>query len=195
MTESAAPVPPQHPAEITIFQAPGMLVTSQRLAVAGRTWPLGDVERVEAIRRSPRVMPLLMLLGLGVVLGLPALLAAMAASGSQGRGFYEVALVMAVLAIFGSIGSLLSAGDTSCLVLRTRHRERRVFRSRDHEFVSSLAAVVAGAVTAARQGSELAPHSTPWLSRSGPRATQPACPQPTGGEVPAVTRRFGPPEG
>jgi hypothetical protein len=96
-------------------------------------------------------MPLLMLLGVGVVLGIPALLAAMAAPGPEGRGVYEAALVMAALVIFGSIGSLLSMGDTSWLVLRSRHKERWVFHSRDHEFVSSLAAVVAEAVTAARQ--------------------------------------------
>jgi hypothetical protein len=151
MIEIAALVPPPHPAESTIFQAQGVLVTSQRLVVAGRTWHLGEVERVEAIRRSPRVLPLLLVLGVGVVLGLPALLAAMAAPGPQGRGSYVAALVLAALIIFGSIGVLLSMGDTSWLVLQTRHSERWVFRSRDHEFVSSLAAVVAATAMVARQ--------------------------------------------
>jgi hypothetical protein len=137
--------------EITLFQSQGLLVTSERLVAAGRTWQLAEVEHVEAIRRGPRVFPLLVALALGVVVGLPVLLAAMAARGSQGKGIYEVALVLAGMAIFSSIAGLLLIGDTYWLVLRTRHSERRVFRSRQHQTVSSLAAVVTEAVESARR--------------------------------------------
>lgn len=137
--------------ETTLFQAEGVLVTSQRLVTDGRTWLLGDVERVEAVHRAPRVLPLLIILSLGVVVGLPVLHAAMAAPGAQGKGVYGAALGMAGLAIFGSIAGLLLAEDTYWLVLWTRQQERRVFRSRDHRLISRLAVLVTEAVVAARQ--------------------------------------------
>jgi hypothetical protein len=135
--------------EVTLFHSAGILVTSERLVAHGRTWLLGEIERVEAIHRAPRVLPLLVTLGGGVVLGLPGLLAAMAGAGEQGRGLYGVGLAVTGLAIFGAIAALVLVEDTYWLVLRTRQRERRVFRSRDRRLVSSLAAVVTEA--AARQ--------------------------------------------
>jgi hypothetical protein len=136
--------------ETTLFQAGGVLVTSQRLVTEGRTWLLGEIEGVNTLHRAPRVLPLLVILVLGVVLGLPLLHSAMAAPFSQGREIYSVALGGAALAIFGSIAGLLVIEDTYWLVLRTRQCERRVFRSGDHQLVSSLAAAVATAVARQR---------------------------------------------
>jgi len=137
--------------ETTIFDDQGVLVTSERVVAAGRTWPLGDVEGVESFRRSPRVLPWLLTLVVGVVVGLPALLSVMAASGDEGRGVYGVALALAGVAIFGSIAALLVVGDTYWLVLRTQQREGRILRSRDAQLISNLVNVVAKAAEAARQ--------------------------------------------
>jgi hypothetical protein len=137
--------------EITLFDDQGVLVTNERVVAAGRTWPLGEVEEVDSIHHSPRFLPWLVILSAGVVVGLPALLSAMATHGAQGRGFYDVALVLAALAIFGSIAALLLMGDTYWLVLRTRQRERRVLRTRDPQLISRLVTVVTKAVEGARQ--------------------------------------------
>jgi hypothetical protein len=87
----------------------------------------------------------------GVVVGLPALLSVMAASGDEASGVYGVALALAGMAIFGSIAAILVVGDTYWLVLRTRQSERRVLRSRDSQLISNLVALVAKAAEAARQ--------------------------------------------
>jgi hypothetical protein len=137
--------------EMTLFDDQGVLVTSERVVAAGRTWPLGEVEGVKSFRRSPRVLPWLVTLVVGVVVGLPALLSVMAASGDEGRGIYGAALALAGLAIFGSIAALLVVGDTYWLVLRTRQSEGRVLRSRDAQLISTLVTVVAKAAEAARQ--------------------------------------------
>jgi hypothetical protein len=136
--------------ETTLFDDQGVLVTSERVVIAGRTWPLGEVEGVDSIRRSPRVLPWLVTLAVGVVVGLPALVSAMATPTARGRGLYEAALVLASAAIFGSIAALLLMGDTYWLVLRIRQSEGRVLRSRDPQLISNLVAVVAKAA-AARQ--------------------------------------------
>jgi hypothetical protein len=128
-----------------------VLVTSERLAVAGRTWLLGEVQQVEVVRRAPRVLPILVTLGGGVVVGLPALLASMAAPGARGEGLFELALVVAALVIFGSITRLFSIADTYWLMVRTPQGERRVFRTRQHQLVSSLASVVSQAAAARRR--------------------------------------------
>jgi len=137
--------------ETTLFDGQGVLVTSERVVVAGHTWPLGEVEAVDSIRRSPRVLPWLLTLMGGGVVGLPALLSVMATSGAQGSGLYGAALALAGLAIFGSIAVLLMLEDTYWLVLRTRQREGRVLRSRDAQLISKLVTVVAEAAEAARQ--------------------------------------------
>ncbi|HVG64309.1 MAG TPA: DUF6232 family protein [Hyalangium sp.] len=137
--------------ETTLFDDQGVLVTSERVVAAGRTWLLGEVEGVESLRRSPRVLPWLVTLVVGVIVGLPALLSVMAASGEEGRGVYGMALGLAGVAIFGSIAALLVVGDTYWLVLRMRQRERRVLRSRDSQLISNLVTLVAEAAEAARQ--------------------------------------------
>jgi hypothetical protein len=137
--------------ETTLFDGPGVLVTSERVVIAGRAWPLGEVEGVEFMRRSPRVLPWLVILAVGVIMGLPALLSAMATPGAQGRGIYDAALALAGLSIFASIAALLMMGDTYWLVLRTRQREGRVLRSRDPQLISNLVTVVAKAAEAARR--------------------------------------------
>lgn len=137
--------------ETTLFDGQGVLVTSERVVAAGRSWPLGEVEGVGSFRRSPRVLPWLVALVVGVVVGLPTLLSVMAASGDEGRGVYGVALALAGVAIFGSIAALLVVGDTYWLVLRTRQSERRVLRSRDSQLISNLVTLVAKAAEAARQ--------------------------------------------
>jgi hypothetical protein len=137
--------------ETTLFDDQGVLVTSERVVVSGRTWPLGDVEGVDSIRRGPCVLPWLLTLSVGVAVGLPALLSVMATPGAQGRGLYDAALALAGLAIFGSIAALLVMGDTYWLVLRTRRSEGRILRSRDSQLISKLVTVVAKAAEAARQ--------------------------------------------
>ncbi|WP_224360558.1 DUF6232 family protein [Hyalangium versicolor] len=139
------------PSETTLFNAQGLLVTSQRVVAQGRTWPLGDVEAVDSIRRGPWVVPWLVTLMLGGGVGLPVLLSAMAAQDTRERGIYGVALVVSATAIYSSIAALVLMGDTYWLVLRTRKREGRVLRSRDPQLISSLVAVVAQAAAAARQ--------------------------------------------
>jgi hypothetical protein len=154
MMDAAQASSPQPPGadgrETTLFQAGGVLVTSQKLVMDGRTWLLGEVEAVNTLHRAPRVLPLLVTLAMGVLLGLPMLHSSMAAPSSLGKGLHGVALAAVALAIFGSIAGLLLLEDTYWLVLRTQQRERRVFRSRDHQLVASLATAVAAAV-AARQ--------------------------------------------
>ena len=120
--------------ETTLFDDQGMLVTSERVVAEGRTWWLGEVEGVDCIRRSPRVLPWLLTLVVGVAVGL----------------LYESAMALAGVAIFGSIAALLMVGDTYWLVLRTGQREGRVLRSRDPQLISRLVALVAKAA-AARQ--------------------------------------------
>ena len=129
--------------ERTLFQAGSMLVTSQRLVMEGRTWWLRDVEGVLTRRRPPRVVPLLIILGLGV-LGLPVL-------HVLGHASHEVSLAAVGVAIFGSIAGLLLAEDTYWLVLRTRKRERRVFRSGDQQLVTRLEAAITAAMEAERR--------------------------------------------
>jgi hypothetical protein len=136
--------------ETTLFDDQGMLVTSERVVAEGRTWWLGEVEGVDCIRRSPRVLPWLLTLVVGVAVGLPALQAALAAPNTHGRGLYEAAMALASVAIFGSIAALLMVGDTYWLVLRTGQSEGRVLRSRDPQLISRLVALVAKAA-AARQ--------------------------------------------
>jgi Family of unknown function (DUF6232) len=147
MSDSASP----GARETTLFDAQGVLVTSERLVAAGRTWPLGEVEGVDSVRRGPRMLPWVVTLLVGVMVGLPALFSAMAAPGTRGQELYGLAVAAAGAAIFGSIAALLMMGDTYWLVLRTRQSEGRVLRSRDPQLISSLVAVVAQAAAAARQ--------------------------------------------
>jgi hypothetical protein len=129
--------------ERTLFQARGVLVTNQRLVMEGRTWWLRDVEGVLTRHRPPRIVPLLISLMLGV-LGLPVL-------HWWGQTFHQASLAAVGLAIFGSIAGLLLAEDTYWLVLRTRKRERRVFRSGDQQLITRLEAAITAAMEAERR--------------------------------------------
>lgn len=148
------PASPQSPAggpEMMLFQAGGVLVTSRKLVTGRRTWLISELEGVRMLRRAPRVLPQLAALVLGAMVGLPLLHSERVSPSVLGQELYGVALAVAALAIFGSIAGLLMAEDSYWLVLRTRQRERRVFRSRDHQLVANLAEAIAAAVEAARQ--------------------------------------------
>lgn len=137
--------------ETTLFDGQGVLVTSERVVASGRSWRLGELEGVDAIRRGPRVLPWLATLVLGAVVGLPALSALQSHPETSGSLSYDVVLALAGTAIFASIAALLVMSDTYWLVLRTRQREGHVLRSRDPQLISTLVAVVAQAAEAARQ--------------------------------------------
>lgn len=137
--------------ETTLFHEQGVLVTSERVVASGRTWRLGEVEGVDSIRRGPLILPWLVILVLGTVVGLPALSALLASPQAPGRLSYDVVLALAGTAIFASIAALLVVGDSYWLVLRTRQREGHVLRSRDPQLISNLVTVVAQAAAAARQ--------------------------------------------
>ncbi|ADO72636.1 DUF6232 family protein [Stigmatella aurantiaca] len=150
MSESLARPVALPSAENTLFQADGVLVTTERLVAGGRAWPLGEVLRVEAIHRAPRVIPLLVLLGASMMLGLPAVMTVMASSEALGPEVYAAALGCLGVVAFGSIAGLLVAQDDYWLVLRTRRSELRVFHSRDRQHISRLAQGVSEAIQAAR---------------------------------------------
>jgi hypothetical protein len=141
---------PSSGTESTLFQEDGVLVTTERVVAGGRAWPLEEVLRVEALHCAPRVLPLLVLLGASMMLGFPALLSAMTARSELGPGGHEAALGCTAVVAFGSIAGLLMAQDQYWLVLWTRGRARRVFRSRDPQHISRLVHGVAEALQAAR---------------------------------------------
>lgn len=153
MSDSHPNVVPRQPGEgeTTLFDGQGVLVTSERVVASGRTWRLGELEGVDSIRRGPRVLPWLMTLVLGAVVGLPALSALQSRPEAAGSLSYDVVLALAGTAIFVSIAALVVVGDTYWLVLRTRQREGHVLRSRDPQLISTLVTVVAQAAEAARQ--------------------------------------------
>ncbi len=137
--------------EMTLFVSGGVLVTSRKLVTGGKTWLISEIEGVSTLHRAPRVMPLLAALVLGALVGLPLLHSRMVSSSVLEQELYGVALAVAALAIFGSIAGLLLAEDSYWLVLRTRQRERRVFRSRDYQLVANLVEAIEAAVEASRQ--------------------------------------------
>lgn len=139
------------PKERTLFQAAGVLVTNRKLVTGGRTWLIGEVEGVDTLHRAPRVLPLLVILVLGALLGLPMLHSELVSSSWLGKELYGMALAVVAMAIFGSIAGILLAEDSYWVVLRTRRRERRVFHSRDHQLVTNLAAAIATALETARK--------------------------------------------
>lgn len=139
--------------ETLLFDDEGVLVTSERVVIAGRTWPLGDVVEVDSVRRGPHVLPWLVTLIGGAVVGLPVLLSVMATPAAQRQELYNLLLGLAGAAIFGSIAALVMVGDTYWLVLRTRQREGPVLCSRDAQRISHLVTVVEQALEAARQRS------------------------------------------
>jgi hypothetical protein len=126
-------------------------VTDSRVDARGRSWPLREILRVSVARQPPRLVPLLASLAVGVVLGLPLLHVALAGAVTPRTGYYEAALGVVSLIIFGSIGGLVFAEETYWLVLRTEQGEHRVFSSREHQRVIRLASVVAEALARQRR--------------------------------------------
>lgn len=139
------------PVEAPLFQAQGVLLTSECVVARGKTLPLADVQRVESIRRSPSLRPVLATLALSMSVGLP-LLSALSVAASGRRGLYEAALVALSLVFFGSIARLLLAEDSYQVVLHTRDGAWRVHASSEARTGSRLATLIEQAVAAARWG-------------------------------------------
>lgn len=137
--------------ETLLFNDQGVLVTSERVVASGRTWRVGELVGVGSIRRSPRILPWLVILVLGAIVGLPVLSSLLVSPHAPGSLSYDVVLALAGTAIFASIAALVVVGDSYWLVLRTRQREGHVLRSRDPQLISKLVTVVAEAAEAARQ--------------------------------------------
>lgn len=142
-----AAAPP--PAEAPLFQAQGVLVTSECVVARGRSQPLADVLRVESIRHSPSLRPVLATLALAMSVGLP-LLSALSVAATARRGFYEASLVVLALVLFGSIARLLLAEDSYQVVLHTREGAWRVLTSQEARMSSRLTALLEEAVASAR---------------------------------------------
>lgn len=125
------------PGEVPLFQDGGVLVTSERVVADGRDEALADVVRVESVRRSPRLKPVLVTLALSGAVILPAQAALLA-----GTAYSEAGLVLAGLVIFGCIARLVLAEETYQLVLHTRHGAWRVLSARESEPTTRLAGVI-----------------------------------------------------
>lgn len=136
------------PAEASLFQEHGVLVTAERVVARGRSQPLADVLGVESVRHSPRMGPVLATLALAVSVGLP-MLSALSVAATAGRGFYEAALVVLALAVFGSIARLVLAEDSYQVVLRTRDGAWRVLSSAESRTTTRLVERLQDAVAAA----------------------------------------------
>ncbi len=140
-------VAPPAPSEAPLFQEAGVLVTTERVVARGRTLLLADVQRVESVRRTPRMLPVLATLGLSMSVGLPAL-SALSVSATTSRGFYEAALIAVVLVIFGCIARLVLAEESYRLVLHTRAGAWRVHTCKDAQGSIRLAGLIQEAVAA-----------------------------------------------
>lgn len=140
-------VAPPAPSEVSLFQDAGLRVTTERIVARGRTLPLADVQRVETVRRTPRMIPVLATLGLCMSVGLPAL-SALSVSSTTGQGVYEAALIAVVMIIFGCIARLVLAEESYRLVLHTRTGSWRVRASKDPKSLMLLAGIIQDAVAA-----------------------------------------------
>lgn len=140
-------VAPPAPSEVSLFQDAGLRVTTERIVARGRTLPLADVQRVETVRRTPRMIPVLATLGLCMSVGLPAL-SALSVSSTTGQGVYEAALIAVVMVIFGCIARLVLAEESYRLVLHTRTGSWRVRASKDPKSLMLLAGIIQDAVAA-----------------------------------------------
>ncbi|NBD11955.1 MULTISPECIES: DUF6232 family protein [Corallococcus] len=139
-----APLETADAAEPVLFQEGQVRVTRERLVVGGRTWALRDVLQVETVRRTPKVWPYLLVVGLGAVVGLP-LLSWLSVSVTAMRGAYEAGLVFTALGFFASMAALLLVEDMHYLVLGLPGGARRVFGSRDAQLIARLAGTVRAA--------------------------------------------------
>ncbi|QDE98094.1 MULTISPECIES: DUF6232 family protein [Myxococcus] len=140
-------VAPPAPSEVPLFQDAGLRVTTERVVARGRTLLLADVQRVETVRRTPRMVPVLATLGLCMSVGLPAL-SALSVSSSTAKGGYEAALIAVVMVIFGCIARLVLAEESYRLVLHTRAGSWRVRASKDPKSLMLLAGLIQDAVAA-----------------------------------------------
>ncbi|WP_223646017.1 DUF6232 family protein [Corallococcus sp. EGB] len=140
----ASPEPAVDAGEPSLFQAGEVRVTGERLVVGARSWALRDVLQVETARRSPKVWPYLLAMGLIAAVGLP-LLSAMSVSVSALRGAYEVGLIATAVGFFASMAALLVVEDTHYLVLGLPGGMRRVFGSHDAQLIARLAGTVRAA--------------------------------------------------
>ncbi|MFB1478899.1 DUF6232 family protein [Corallococcus sp. RDP092CA] len=140
----AAPEPAVDTGEPCLFQAGQVRVTGERLVVGARSWALRDVLQVETARRTPKVWPYLLVVGLAAALGLP-LLSALSVSVSAFKGAYEAGLVATALGFFASMAALLVVEDTHYLVLGLPGGARRVFGSHDARLIARLAGTVRAA--------------------------------------------------
>lgn len=132
------------PGEPCLFQAGQVRVTGERLVVGARSWALRDVLQVETARRTPKVWPYLLAVGLGAVVGLP-LLSWLSVSMTALKGAYEAGLVFTALGFFASMAALLVVEDTHYLVLGLPGGSRRVFGSHDAQLIARLAGTVRAA--------------------------------------------------
>ncbi|RKH74452.1 hypothetical protein D7W81_01425 [Corallococcus aberystwythensis] len=130
--------------EPSLFQAGGVRVTRDTLVVGGQSWALRDVRQVETARRTPKVWPYLLAVGLAGALGLP-LLSWLSVSISALKGAFEAGLVLTALGLFGSMAALLVVEDTHYLVLGLPGGTRRVFGSHDAQLIARLAGTVRAA--------------------------------------------------
>ncbi|RJS24963.1 hypothetical protein DRW03_07470 [Corallococcus sp. H22C18031201] len=128
-------------AEVPLFQALELRVTSERLVVQGRAWMLGEVCRVEAVRRSPRMWPLLVAMSFCGTVALP-LVVMLGRWEWVAASTLDAARVLVALTFFSSLARLLLAEDTYSLVLTLPGGARSVFSSRDSQLVTRLAAAV-----------------------------------------------------
>jgi hypothetical protein len=134
------------PGEVTLCQEGGVLVTSERVVADGRSQPLAEVVRVESVRRSPRLKPVLVTLALFAAVVLPAQAVLLA-----GTAYSEGGLVLAGLVIFGCIARLVLAEETHQVVLHTRHGAWRVLSARESAHTTRLAGVIHEAASTARR--------------------------------------------
>ncbi|RKG69067.1 hypothetical protein D7V80_10235 [Corallococcus sp. CA054B] len=128
----------------SLFQAGQVRVTGERLVVGGQSWALRDVLQVETARRTPKVWPYLLAVGLAGALGLP-LLSWLSVSVSALKGAYEAGLAVTALGLFASMAALLVVEDTHYLVLGLPGGSRRVFGSHDAQLIARLAGTVRAA--------------------------------------------------
>ena len=117
-------------AEAPLFEEGGVRVTSERLVARGRSLPLADIQRVESVRRSPRMLPVLVTLAVAMSVGLPAL-SALPMVGTAAGGIREAALVAVALVIFGCIARLVLAEDSYQVVVHTAAGPWRVLSHRE----------------------------------------------------------------
>ncbi|WP_147448607.1 DUF6232 family protein [Corallococcus terminator] len=127
--------------EPSLFQAGQVRVTRERLLVGGRAWALRDVRQVDTVRRTPKLWPYLLAVGLGGAVGLP-LLSWLSVTVTAMQGAYEVGLALTALGLFSSIAALLLVEEKHYLVLGLPGGTRRVFGSRDAQLIARLAGTV-----------------------------------------------------